>query len=120
MNNDEKLKRLIEILQEYVKYLKTYKQVEVTVFTKTKLLVANYSTRKNEYGIDETICTLEDKKIEPAEYIKVKYYDVKLPYLSPNGFESIEFPIENIDRRIEHYRNKLKSIKEKNTQTIGN
>jgi len=92
MNNEEKLNKLVEILQEYVKYLKTYSEVKVEV-----------SNLK-----------LHDKTKYDIEYIRVTYHKVKLPYLSPNGFECIEFPMSDLDKRLEHYRNKLKNIKEKN------
>jgi len=33
-------------------------------------------------------------------------------------FESIEFPIEKLDKRIEHYENKIKYLKEKTNEVI--
>ena len=117
MNSDEKLAKLVSILLEYANYLKLYSEVEVTRFTKTTLMCATYGT--DELG--RTVTTsISDKKIPPTEYIKITYKKPRLDWMCVNGFESIEFPMENIDRRIEHYRNKLKNIKEKNTQTIGN
>ena len=49
MNNEEKLNRLIAILNEYVNYLKLYSEVEVSVFTKTTLLCATY--KLDEFGV---------------------------------------------------------------------
>lgn len=119
MTKENKLNKLEEILKEYVKYLKVYKQVVISTEVKNKVLKATYSNIVNNYGITEQVSKLEEIGIEPTEYVKVKYFDVKLDYLNENGFESIEFPAEDLDKRIEHYRNKLKYIKEKNTQTIA-
>jgi len=43
----------------------------------------------------------------------VKYKSPRFEWMSPSGFESIEFPLEDLDKRIEHYKNKLKYLKEK-------
>ena len=114
MNEDEKLKRLTSIVQEYVKYLKLYSEVEVTKFTKTTLMCA--ALGEDEFGKTVTL-GLFDKEIPPTEYIKVKYKTPRLDWMCPNGFESIEFPLENIDKRIEHYRNKVNYFKEKLQKT---
>ena len=110
MNNEEKLNKLLLILNEYVNYLKLYSEVEVNVFTKTVLLCATY--KLDEFGRTITDELYEDK-IKPTEYVMVKYKTPRLSWMSPSGFESIEFPLENLDKRIEHYKNKLKNVKEK-------
>jgi len=43
----------------------------------------------------------------------VKYKSPRFKWMTPSGYESIEFPFEDLDKRIEHYRNKLKCLKEK-------
>ena len=48
------------------------------------------------------------------DYILVKYFDPKLPHFESTDFESIEFPIEDLDRRIEHYDSKVRNLKNKN------
>lgn len=110
MNNEEKINKLLTILNEYVKYLKLYSEVEVNVFTKTILLCSTY--KLDEFGRTVTD-KLTDDEIKPTEYVMVKYKTPKLNWMVPSGFESIEFPMEDLDKRIEHYKNKLKYIKEK-------
>ena len=110
MNNEEKLNRLIAILNEYVNYLKLYSEVEVSVFTKTTLLCATY--KLDEFGRTVTDKVYTDK-IKPTEYVMVKYKSPRFNWMNPTGYESIEFPLEDLDKRIEHYRNKLKCLKEK-------
>ena len=110
MNNEEKLNRLIAILNEYVNYLKLYSEVEVSVFTKTILLCATY--KLDEFGRTVTDKVYTDK-IKPTEYVMVKYKSPKFEWMAPSGYESIEFPLEDLDKRIEHYKNKLKYLKEK-------
>ena len=68
MNSEEKLNRLIAILNEYVNYLKLYSEVEVNVFTKTILLCATY--KLDEFGRTITDNVYEDK-IKPAEKIVI-------------------------------------------------
>lgn len=110
MNNEEKINKLLTILNEYVKYLKLYSEVEVNVFTKTTLLCSTY--KLDEFGRTVTD-KLTDDEIKPTEYVMVKYKTPKLNWMVPSGFESIEFPMEDLDKRIEHYKNKLKYVKEK-------
>ena len=85
MDKETKLKKLLSILTEWLNYSKAWKQVEVKEVHKNK-----------------------------RDYILVKYFDPKLPHFESTDFESIEFPIEDLDRRIEHYDSKVRNLKNKN------
>lgn len=41
----------------------------------------------------------------------VKYKSPRFNWMHPTVYESIEFPLEDLDKRIEHYRNKIKIFK---------
>lgn len=116
MDKENKLKRLDTVLTEYAKYLKIYRQVKLEVITKDKLETNHQFTYKKtdkngiEYEAVGNVLGVQD--IPSTEFVKVTYFDCKLPDYE-KVFESIEFPIEKLDKRIEHYENKVKYLKEK-------
>ena len=77
MEFKNKLERLITLVNEYVKYLNVYTEVEVS---------------------------------NDLANVTITY---KKPRINCYVFQSIEFPITDIDLRIEHYTNKIKYCKEK-------
>lgn len=117
MDKENKLKRLTEVLNEYVKHLKIYRQVKVEIITKDFIETNTQYTFKDKYGGDQIGNILKTIYIEPKEFIKVTYFDCKLLNYE-KVFESIEFPIEKLDKRIEHYENKVKYLKEKTDDKI--
>lgn len=86
----------------------------VEVVLRKSKMVAEYKDYTDKYGIEHHDTVLKEEKIQPTEFVKVTYSEPKLP-----GFEgvheSIEFPyeIETLNKRIEHYENKIRYIKEK-------
>lgn len=113
MDKDKKLQKLNSILQEWLNYSKLYTEVNVEVVSKTNLLTAKYA-KVIEYGEEKTIMkSTEYEKIPSTEYVKITYSKPKVGWRGESGFESIEFPLTDIDKRIEHYENKVRNLKSK-------
>ena len=113
MDRDKKLQKLNSILQEWLQYSNLYTKVNVEVVSKTNLLTAKY-TKVVEYGEEKTVMkSTEYEKIPTTEYIKITYSCPKVGWRGESGFESIEFPLTDIDKRIEHYENKVRNLKGK-------
>lgn len=118
MNKEEKLNKLSNILNEYVGYMKMYQSVDVKTFTKTKTLVPKYIIGTDPYTNEsmQTCVAVVEEPIQPTEFVCVKYHTPR-PELRKQFdeifFESIEFPVEDLQKRIEHYERKLKYVKEK-------
>ena len=85
MDKDKKILKLTSILNEWLKYAKLWSNVKVELYTKSDV-----------------------------EIVKVIYFNQKIEKFMDNiGYESIEFPMTDIDKRIEHYENKVKYLSEK-------
>ena len=85
MDKDKKILKLTSILNEWLKYAKLWSNVKVELYTKSDV-----------------------------EMVKVIYFNQKIEKFMDNiGYESIEFPMTDIDKRIEHYENKVKYLSEK-------
>lgn len=93
--------------------MRLYEKVKVEEIVKKTLLTSTPIKRKDPYGGEYDDCDIKEIKIDPTPYIKVTYYSPKEPWMGENDFESIEFPYEEIDKRIVHYRQKIKTITEK-------
>jgi len=106
----EKIARLKVLLKEYVKHLRAYSSVSVTVFKATTKLEAVSSLVKNQYGEEETLLDIKEVQIPETEYVRISYKEKKISFYDSY---SIEFPMEDIDKRILHYKQKLKTLLEK-------
>ena len=113
MDKEKKLQKLNSILQEWLQYSKLWNEIEVTTSTKTKVERVKHETRKDKYGIDYTFTDQWIEKIPPTEFVKVRYFNPKRDNFEKNDYESVEFPYTDIDRRIEHYENKVRNLKSK-------
>ena len=92
--------------------------MNVEQITLTKINLAKERMWKDAYGIDHSETILNVKEIEPTPYLRVTYYEPKSPTAEGNEFQSIEFPEEDLDKRLEHYRNKVKYVKERKNETV--
>ena len=88
------LRELATILGKRIQFLKTYNDIKIEVVKSSTRLVL-----KDNKIVEE--------EIPPKYFVKVIYFNPKIEGFNSNGFESIEFPIEDLPKRIEHYKNKL-------------
>ena len=116
MDKDKKIQLLREVLQEWLKYSKLWNQVEVRIITKFSVERVKSEIRKNSHGEDYLYTDQYTERIPPTEYIRVRRFDPKLPIFECSDHETIEFPMVDLDRRIEHYQNKVKYLKEKSNE----
>ena len=112
MDKEVKLQKLTEILNEYVQHLKLFKEVKVELFNKTKLETNKQYTYKDCHGYEQIGNILGCEKIPSTEFVKVTYIESRIPEFD-GIFQSIEFPVSDLQKRIEHYRGKVDRIKEK-------
>ena len=111
MDKETKLQKLKSLIEEYVTYLDGYSEATMEVILKDKLLV-EVKNKVVEYGEEkEVVERITEQNIPLSEFIKITYSKPKVD--KAYSFKSIEFPIENIDKRIEHYKNKISSCKNK-------
>lgn len=109
MDKETKLQKLKSLIEEYVTYLDGYSEATMEVILKDKLLV-EVKNKVVEYGEEkEVVERITEQNIPLSEFIKITYSKPKVD--KAYSFKSIEFPIENIDKRIEHYRNKINNCK---------
>ena len=109
MDKETKLQKLKSLIEEYVTYLDGYGEATMEVILKDKTLV-EVKKKVVEYGEEkEIIERVAEQNIPLSEFIKITYNKPKVD--KAYSFKSIEFPIENIDKRIEHYRNKINNCK---------
>lgn len=96
MSDDIKRDLLIlqEILNQRKPYLKAYRNIEVETILKTSKLVI-----KDDKIVEE--------QTDPTYYVKITYCHPKIEGFEKNGFESIEFPVNDLPSRIAHYKDKL-------------
>lgn len=120
MDKNKKLVRLIEVLNEWLEFSILWTKVEVSLFLSTKVERANTVTRRGvdkngmEYDYSETVQWVD--KISPTEFIKVRYCEPKEEWKSRVYDQRIVFPADDLDKRLEHYENKVKYLKEKLTK----
>ena len=111
MDKETKLQKLKSLVEEYVTYLDGYSEATIEIILKDKVLV-DIKKKVVEYGEEKEITDrVSENPIPLSEFIKITYSKPKLDIAY--SFKSIEFPIENIDKRIEHYKNKISSCKNK-------
>ena len=109
MDKETKLQKLKSLIEEYVTYLDGYSEATMEIILKDKLLV-EVKNKVVEYGEEkEVVERITEQNIPLSEFIKITYSKPKVD--KAYSFKSIEFPIENIDKRIEHYRNKINNCK---------
>lgn len=109
MDKETKLQKLKSLIEEYVTYLDGYSEATMEVILKDKILV-DVKKKVVEYGEEKEITDrIVENPIPLSEFIKITYNKPKVD--KAYSFKSIEFPIENIDKRIEHYRNKINNCK---------
>lgn len=109
MDKETKLQKLKSLIEEYVTYLDGYSEATMEVILKDKILV-DIKKKVVEYGEEKEITDrIVENPIPLSEFIKITYNKPKVD--KAYSFKSIEFPIENIDKRIEHYRNKINNCK---------
>jgi DNA-binding cell septation regulator SpoVG len=116
LTDDERIQQLRELLEEYVKYLDLWEKVEVTKIVRTKGTIPMTVRITDAYGIESDVIQHKEVKIPPSIYVVMKYYSPKGKWkdiLHPTGHETREFPMCDIVRRINHYKNRLKNLKEK-------
>ena len=109
MDKETKLQKLKSLIEEYVTYLDGYSEATMEVILKDKILV-DVKKKVVEYGEEKEITDrIAENPIPLSEFIKITYNKPKVD--KAYSFKSIEFPIENIDKRIEHYKNKINNCK---------
>lgn len=118
MDREKKLQKLNSILQEWLQHSKLWNEIEVTTSTKTKVERVKHETRKRgmpgfDHYIEYTHTECWEETIPPTEFVKVRYFNPKRANFEKNDYESVEFPYTDIDRRIEHYENKIRNLKSK-------
>ena len=113
MDKEKKLQKLNSILQEWLQYSIFWNEVEVTTSIKTKVDKVKYETRRDKYGVDYKYTEQWVEKIPPTEFVKIRYFNPKTDKFCRTDYESIEFPYSDMDRRIEHYENKVRNLKSK-------
>jgi hypothetical protein len=116
LTDDERVQQLRELVEEYVKYLDLWDKVSVEKLIKTEANLPSMVKVRDNYGIEKEELRYETVKTAPSPYVKVLYHSPKGKWkdiLHPSGFESREFPMCDIVRRITHYKNRLKNLKEK-------
>jgi hypothetical protein len=110
MDKEIKLQKLEEVLNEYIKYLKVHDKVKVDLVYRTITYDVKIEEYKTSYGDTKERMIITENKIPKTEFIRVTYYECKIPTYE-QVFESIEFPWEKIDKRIEHYKGKIERAK---------
>ena len=118
LTDDERIQQLKELVEEYVKFLDLWEKVAVEKITKTKANIPKLVRVTDKYGIETDEVQYDQVTIPASPYIKVTYHSPSEQWkdrLHPGGFESREFPMCDIVRRITHYKNKLKNLREKNS-----
>ena len=116
MEENKKVQKLRELVNEWVQHLQLWENVSVDVITKTKANIPYTLTVTDDYGITKDVLKHDEVLIPPSPYVVVKYYNAKGKWkdiLHPTGHETKEFPLCDIDRRIAHYRYKLRTVKNK-------
>lgn len=120
MDKENKLKKLLEILTKWLVYSKLWNSAIVETIHRTKVERVKHETRKKWIGpgpddyMEYPYTEQWTEKIPSTEFVKITYFSQKTDkFVDDKGFESIEFPMEDLDTRLEHYRNKLRNIKEK-------
>lgn len=111
MDRDKKLQKLNSILQEWLTYSVTWNEVEAILIVKTKIEKVKYEIRKDKYGLEYNFTDQYTEKIPPTDYVLIKYFNPKKSNFEKNDYESIEFPLTDINKRIEHYENKVRNLK---------
>lgn len=111
-----KVETLRSLVKEYVKYLDLWENVSVKETVKNHIFKVNEVITTGRFGVETKEITTELVEAKNTPFVEVKYHTPKGLYkriLHPDGFEAREFPLEEIDRRIIHYRNKLYNLKKK-------
>ena len=116
MDRDKKLEKLNNLLQEWLQYSTLWNEVEAVLIVKTKIEKVKHEVRRDKYGSEYTFTDQYTEKIPPTDYVKIKYFNPKKDNFERNDYESIEFPLTDIDKRIEHYEDKVKNLKSKNNE----
>lgn len=117
MEENSQVQKLRKLVNEWVQHLQLWEKVDVEVIYKTKANIPHTDVLTNEYGITKEVLTYKEVKIPPSPYVKVTYHTPKGKWkkvLQPTGFESREFPLCDIERRIAHYRYKLRTVENNN------
>jgi len=112
MTPEAKLERLKELVNTWVKYLDLWENVTVHTVTKTEKNNAMLIKFRDEYGREKETIHVTVEEVPPTTFVRVIWHTPKGEWkekLDPRGFESREFPLEDIDRRIEHYKYKIKT-----------
>lgn len=107
MEEISKLDELVKIINEYTEYLTEYSGTQVETIIKDEVLRTKKYKVKTAYGIEER-GESNYVKIPKGVFIKITY---NKPKLNVYEFKSIEFPIEDLDKRLVHYKNKVENIK---------
>ena len=114
---EEKIQKLQDILNEYVFFLHIYSSVTIEKEIKTSKMITTayfkYDIKTEEQVLDDKILTV---KIKPTPYIKVTYKGTKKDWYD---YCSIEFPLEDIDVRIQHYKYKVQAAKKRLEKSVA-
>jgi len=119
MTPELKLEKLKELVNTWVNYLDLWKNVTVHTVTKTEKNNTTTVTIRDEYGREREGIHTVVEEVPPTTFVRVIWHTPKGKWkniLHPKGFEAKEFPLSDIDKRIDHYKYKLRSIKEKLAQ----
>lgn len=113
MDREKKLEKLDGILKEWLNYSKLWNEVSVTIVTRTKVERVTREPRRTKDGLDYFYTEQFIDKIPPTEFVQVKYFNPKIDSTEKDEFQTIEFPLTDLDTRIDHYENKVKTLKSK-------
>ena len=116
LTKEEKIQKLRELVEEWVQHLQLWEKVEVTEVIRTEANIPYMEVVKDDYGREKEMWKHNVVKIPPSPYVVVRYYQAKGKWkdiLHPTGHETKEFPFCEIDKRIIHYKYKLKNVNEK-------
>jgi hypothetical protein len=119
MDRDKKLEKLNNLFQDWLPYSTLWNSAEATIIVKTKLEKVSHETRKKRIGPkDEDFVEYQYteqwvEKIPPTDFVKIRYFSPKRDNFGSTDHESKEFPLEDIDRMLDHYENKVRNLKNK-------
>lgn len=104
LKETQKLLYLERILKLYVRFLKAYNDVKLEIITKDYEEWLDTVTQPNRDGVMVTRDVRIASYFDPKDFVRVKYTN---PKINTYIFQAIEFPMEDLSKRIKHYKNKL-------------
>lgn len=104
LKETQKLIYLERILKLYVQFLKAYSEVNIEVISKTEGLLLDTKKELDRYGNPVTRNVTIASYFDPTLFVRITYYN---PKINIYEFQAIEFPMDDLSKRIDHYKRKL-------------